>query len=325
MRVKYCQSGDCCPLATTNQLDYFRAHGWDIDSVTVAVCPAEMGLRERLFAQERAAQDRKLRAALAAPADLYFTNDVATCPLTQYLPADCKRVLAAAGPSFVDREHKDDLATARDAVLLNIEHDLYHLFDAVILPVEADGIRHAFHVPPSAPLPRPETGASFDLLIEGSKKLSNIRGINWFYRNVFVPHLWKHNVSLAIAGGVCERLNIQDANVTLLGRGVGTGRVVVVPVFEGSEFCAETLSGLANGRAVVTTPCGARGFEGAGLVASDMKANPGGTAAILLDLLASPARRQALERAAVVFVKQHHSREVYFAAMDRVMAAVGRR
>jgi glycosyltransferase involved in cell wall biosynthesis len=156
--------------------------------------------------------------------------------------------------------------------------------------------------------------------------------MNWFYRNVFVPYLWRRNVRLIVVGTVCDQLDFRDTNVTLV-RQIESSldsiykstKLVVIPIFEGTGLSIKTIEGLANGRAMVVTPAGARGLEDAddAFITIDMKAHPARTADIILELLASSSKRHDLERAAIQYVDRHFSRERYYAAMDSVLEGIG--
>jgi hypothetical protein len=297
-----------------------------------------------------------MRDALAAPADLFLTNYVFTSALTRCLPAGCKAALETHDImtrqfAFVERNKgpagiadRGALAAARDNYLFRIELELYRLFDAAIMInrnehelVKTHGIYHSYYVPQMAPAKassqvRTRSEYDYDLIFVGSAAPINVRGMNWFYRNVFVPHLWRHNIRVVVIGSVCDHLSFRDSNVTLLRQIEGSldplyeaTKLAVIPIFEGTGLSIKTLEGLANGRALVVTPSGARGLEDAGdaFVTMDMQADPAGTAAVILELLTSAEKRHKLERAAIDYVNQHFSRDAYFLAMDRVVQGVG--
>ncbi len=336
--------------------DSFRAkYHWVRKITTVDLPPAGFSLREQLFAYEHACKSEVLAQALVEPADLLFTNYVFTSPLLAHIPRSCTRVLETVdvlAPQFAAAENQGTLPSegcrnpldrARLAYLLSRELDLYALFDAVIMITEREletvrtlGISNAYYVPQAYPLarkePGPWTNQEYDLLFVGSNAPINAQGIRWFYRHVYVPYLWRRQVRLAIGGGVCQHLNFHDMNVTLLPKPqeslaslYASARVVIAPVFDGTGLSIKTLEGLAMGSAMVVTPVGARGFDdtAAAYVKVDMKQSPQRTAELILELLASPERRKKLQQAALGYVRRCFSREVYFAAMDRVLAFTG--
>jgi glycosyltransferase involved in cell wall biosynthesis len=227
--------------------------------------------------------------------------------------------------------------------VLHTELELYRLYDSVLMITERElefvrgrGVGNASYVPqayePPATPARPRAGHEHDLIFVASSAPVNAQGMTWFYRNVYVPHLWRHGVQLLIVGGVCPYLNFRDVHVTLIPEVQGSladlyasARVAIAPVFDGTGLSIKTLEALAMGRAMVLTPAAARGFDdGAGAyVKLDMKADPRRAAEAILELLASPERRAELEQAARAYVRRFFSRERYFGAMDRVLASVG--
>ena len=69
-----------------------------------------------------------------------------------------------------------------------------------------------------------------------------------------------------MVGKVCDRLDFDDSYVTKLGNVPGDlgryyerSKVVIIPILEGSGLSIKTIECLASGRAVVTSPVGARG------------------------------------------------------------------
>jgi glycosyltransferase involved in cell wall biosynthesis len=176
------------------------------------------------------------------------------------------------------------------------------------------------------------TEQPFDLIFVGSSAPANVAGLTAFYRQVYVPYLRKHRTRLAIVGKVCEHLDFDDWYVTKLGVVKGgleeyyaQSKVVIIPILEGSGLSIKTLESLASGRAVVTSPVGARGLprDPGAFVNSDMLSDPRATADAILDLLASEPARQSMQRSARSYYQEHFGRERYFHAMDRVMSSLG--
>jgi glycosyltransferase involved in cell wall biosynthesis len=333
--------------------DAFRQkYDW-VQSVSVVdLPPSQFTLREQLFAYEHACQSAAVARAVGAPADLFFTNYIFTSPLLRLLPRWCKRVLETVdvlAPQFALAERllsgskrEDPLAATRQAFLLQTELELYRLYDATLMInereldfIRARGIGNASYVPQSYEPPAPAAprdGHDHDLIFVASSAPVNAAGMNWFYRNVYVPYLWRHGVRLLIVGGVCPYLNFHDAHVTMIPEVPGSladhyaaSKLAIAPVFEGTGLSIKTLEALAMGSAMVLTPAGARGFDdGAGAyVKVDMKADPWRAAEVILELLANPERRAELQQAARDYVRRSFSRERYFGAMDRVLASVG--
>lgn len=338
--------------------DEFRAHYPWLNAVHIVPfyrCASQ--LRDMLYAYDHIAESPQLRQALTGPADLFFTNYAFTAPLLAHVPPSCRRVMESCDIltrqfdmaerlwSGVDEVAPAPLADARNRFLLGLELELYRLFDVVVMIsqderrfVEARGITNALYVPQmcepslarkhSSPAREPE----FDLIFVGSDVIPNVRGMQWFYRNIYVPYLWRQKVRLAIVGGVCSHLDMQDAYVKRFAWVQGplddlyeSAKLTIVPIFEGTGLPIKTLEGLAMGRAMVVSPVGARGLDDAAgaYVKLDMKADPRRTAEVILELLRDSGKRKKLERAAAEYVSRCFSREAYFGAMDEVVAAAG--
>lgn len=331
----------------------FRAeYGW-LNSLTLTDPPAG-GWRfgDQLFAFDALIDRPAVRDFLAAPADAFVTNYAFTAPLVRGLPAGCRRVLESVdvmSDQFALADRRPDgspfppgLHRARAAYMLRAELDLYRLFDSVLMinrgeydRVRRLGVANAVYVPRWCPPPADAdepTAAGYDLLFVASANPINRAGIDWFYRHVYVRHLWRRGVRLAIAGGVCGLLDIADANVTLLGVVNGSlapvyrsAAVVVAPIFEGTGLSIKTVEALAMGKAVVGAPAAARGLDpqSGAFVTLDMKTDPEATAGVILDLLADPHKRRALEQKASAYARREFGREVFFAAMDRAYQFAG--
>ncbi len=388
MRVKYFYTwGYFHPVTcgadqvAVNHFAYFRERGWDVDfilannvnkrayaqhfreaypwvdSITeVELPPHEWGFRDLLFAYEHAAKAPRVRAALAEPADLFFTNYVFTTPLLDHLPRSCKRVLetvdvmtnqfaiAEEQVHAAQRGPSDPLAPARKAFWHRVELELYELYDAVIM-INPDELRfvksqtqvRAVYVPQMYTSVTAESAArrqnfDFDLIFVGSEAPINTRGITWFYQHVYVPYLWRRGVRLAIVGGASQFLDVHDAHITRFGRVEGSleplyaaSKLGVVPIFEGTGLSTKTLEGLSMGVPMVVAPLGARGLDDPdnGCVKIDMKAAPRRTAEVILHLLRDDRRRAELRRSALAYIRRCFSREAYFRAMDQALAQAG--
>ncbi|HVK17098.1 MAG TPA: glycosyltransferase [Fimbriiglobus sp.] len=332
----------------------FRAEYGRLSSLTLTDPPGGgWSLGDQLFAFDALANRPAVRDFLAAPADAFLTNYVFTAPLVSKLPAGCRRVLESVDvmcDQFALADRRPDgrpfpagLARARTAYNLRAELDLYRLFDAVLMinrdeydRVRRFGAANAVYVPrwcePPADAGGEPAGTTHDLLFVASANPINRAGIEWFYRHVFVRHLWRRGVRLAIAGGVCGLLDIADTNVTLLGVVDGSlapvyrsAAVVVAPIFEGTGLSIKTVEALAMGKAMIGAPAAARGLDprSGAFLTLDMKADPAATADTILDLLADPVKRRTLEQKAAAYARREFGRETFFAAMDRAYQLAG--
>lgn len=379
MRIKYFYNwGHFFPVTcgadsvATNHLRYFRERNWEVDcilalndkaswasaafkqeyswlsSLTQVKLPGhrwEFG--EVLAAFDRFADRPAIRAALATPADVFFTNYVFTSPLVRHLPSNCRRLLESID-IMSDQFELSGASMALPAGVrrgrrnfhYRLELDLYRLFDGVAMisrdeseTVRNAGARNAHYVPQWLPVrdtlvETPTT--DFQLLFVGSRNAINLNGIHWFLQNVYDPHLSGHGIRLAIAGGVCEALNYSNPNVVQLGRIsdslerlYASTAIVVAPIFEGTGLSIKTVEAMAMGKVVVAAPSAARGLAASQLVTLDMKANPQAVADTILRILADPAERRALELRAFTYARREFGKEAYFNAMDRLFESIG--
>jgi glycosyltransferase involved in cell wall biosynthesis len=328
----------------------FKEHYPWLNSLTIADLPsAQFTLREQLFAHERAALVPAVRAALSEPADVFFTNYVFTTPFVAHLPASCRKVLETVDvltEQFAVAERQLGLPAGpcdhgRKQFLLRTELDLYRLYDAIIMinereceVVRSHGVPHASYVPqafvggqgePRAPWHEPK----YDLIFVGSDAAINVTGVNWFYRNVYVPYLWRYGVRWLVVGGVNRLIDFADAYITRMPEVIGSlsdlytsAKVAIAPIFDGTGLSIKTVEALAHGCATVLAPVGARGLDdrAAAYVKIDMKAQPRRTAEVILNLLNHPEQRRNLENAALAYVQRCFSQDAYTQAMDRIFS-----
>jgi glycosyltransferase involved in cell wall biosynthesis len=339
---------------------FYRRYPWTRSVRHVDGTIGEFSFRAVLSAHQRIARSLCFRELAREKHDLFVANYVFAAPLVEPLQPGCLKVLEAHDImtetfAFYDRMQKSQrgpMAGAADAFLWRIEQELYRLFDAVLFLNHEErrlvehlypGLTHT--VPPMFPweiathrtvsqataTAAPAT-EPFDLIFVGSIAQPNVRGLTFFYREIFVPYLRKHQVRMAVAGRVCEQLDFEDWYVTKLGKipeDLGTyyerSKLVVIPILEGSGISIKTIECLANGRAVVTTPVGARGLrqDPESFVELDMVADPRGTAQAILDLLASETKRLRMQRNAREYYRANFGAQRYFSAMDKVMESLG--
>ena len=173
--IHYYPRGYCYPVTSgpdsvaCNQLNYFRAAGFEVDcvfsnlahkawaadqfrekfgwvnSVTHLDLPFDLPwrLRDLLFVYERARKNRAFQSLWSRPADLFFTNYIFTAPLALEAPQSCRRVvemLDLLSIAFTQDEIREAgsttnkaLADARQRLLFDLELDLCQVFDRVIM------------------------------------------------------------------------------------------------------------------------------------------------------------------------------------------------
>ena len=100
---------------------------------------------------------------------------------------------------------------------------------------------------------------------------------------------------------------------------LATAAVVIAPVRSGGGMRMKVLEALAKGKAVVTTPLGAKGFTGfATAPPLAIAADGAGLAAAAADLLAEPARRHSLSTEARRFAEAHHSSAAWAERLEAI-------
>ena len=306
--------------------------------------------RDLLFAYERARKGRAFRELCSRPADLFFSNYTFTTPLALETPSFCRRVVEIhdlMSISFTQLEvlaagsaANKELADARQRLLFGYELDLCQAFDRVITlsPTEHTAVSAQLRdravfvpqcVPDPGPLPEVDAEGADDLLFVGSRHIPNVKGLDWFYRRVYLPYLHGRGVRMKVIGSVCNHVSFSEGHlVTKLPRVEGPlidvyrrAKLVIVPLFEGTGMSIKSIESLAMGCAMVTTPVGARGLppKTDAMVQLDIPADPSGAAEVILDLLASPQRRRALRCAARALYEQHYHPIGYRENMDRAL------
>jgi hypothetical protein len=306
-----------------------RTIGLDCPPIELPGAGAE--LHQLLYASERAARSDAFCAIAAEPWDAFFTTDVTVAPFAHALPNSVRKVLAS-GDSYARRAAAttNTPPALREAeagfAFTRVEAELYRLFNRVLFASEVDaqrarqcGANAAVHVPLLVETVRAVVAPNeHDLLVCGGWRGGELTDLEWFYRHLYLPYLRAHGVRFAVAGPVAERFAVCDLHVTKLPSADHLpARIVVSPACAAPAPHITVADALAAGRAVVTTPEGARGLEvpANSAVVIDMRADPAGTAAVIRDLLAAPGWCRLLgERAAQL--AQRHARHRFFAALD---------
>src|SRR5206468_2828849 len=91
-------------------------------------------------------------------------------------------------------------------------------------------------------------------------------------------------------------------------------KIVIVPILEGSGLSIKTIECLANGRAVATSPVGARGLhhDPESFLQLDLAGDPRGTAEAILELLTSEPKRMRMQRKARDYYRTNFGADRYF-------------
>ena len=204
------------------------------------------------------------RFAVWPKTDSIYSSQTPYCRLhLRALPADLFKVvetfglLAGSGRTSDPRPRRgrppEALELAEEKLLFEkLEFDLFKPFDRAMMSsaLEAEAVRSAGY-PRADFLPQPFSLADFspignrsftyDLVFVGSENHANTRGIHWFYRHIYVPFLRGKQVSLAVAGRVCESLDFEDSLISKLGfvddleNLYAASKLVVVPILRAPE------------------------------------------------------------------------------------------
>lgn len=188
---------------------------------------------------------------------------------------------------------------------------------------------------PVAPAPEPEPKAPAEILFVGARHHPNREGLAWFVSEVgprlaaMVPEM-----RLRVLGTVVDDARQRGELASISAPWVDlTGRVddlapyyaragaVIVPILRGGGISIKTIEAMAQGRAVVSTTQGLRGFPAApGYPAYD---TPAAFAARLAELLRDPAARAGAEALSRSVVAEHFSPEVYTARWAALLTGLG--
>jgi glycosyltransferase involved in cell wall biosynthesis len=347
--------------ARAHQAAAFHARYPWLRSIDVATtAELEFSFRGQLFAHEQIAQSAAFQNLAGRDYDLFLTNYVFSAPLAVRMKRSCKKVLEAhdiitTSFSMAERKRRtqnEAMACAGDAFCWRLELELYKIFDKVLFVNEEESRMverldpgRTAAVPPMMPWERMSEpalasdgcqerteGHPYDLIFVGSDAQANVDGLHFFYYRIFVPYLRKRKVKLAAVGKVCDRLAFHDSYVTKLGTVAGDlrgcyerSKLVIIPILEGSGLSIKTIECLASGRAVVTSPLGARGLrpDSESFLEIDMVSDPSGTAQAILDLLESQPSRARMQRKAREYYQANFGSELYLSAMDSVMDSLG--
>lgn len=279
------------------------------------------------------------REVLARPADLVFLNYVFAAPLLDAVPRNAARVLESV--DVISRQFlRERQAPALLEHHLNVEFTLYDLFDAVLMINEDEaafaaqrGATNAHYVSRGIDVADAyggyewPTGAVYDLLFVGSNHGPNVEGARWFYEHVFAPRLKSRGLRWAIVGSVCDRLDFRDPSVSTLGQVddlsevYRQSKVVIAPLFSGTGTSIKSLEAMAQGKPLVTTPCGVRGIPNcdAEVVKLDFEASPSHTAEAIAELCQSRSLRESYSQQAIGYILRNFGPLAYGHRMDEIL------
>ncbi len=354
-------------IIATNHMEYFRKKGFQVDCIlfqnsekakyleqfkaNYGFCnsihylkfpPISFKFGELLFAANYLANSEPLKSLLKKQYDILFSNYAFTAPISLAANKTKLKVLetvdhlwealAISNPGFMKNP-------IDEATIKLIEFELYNLFEKIIF-INNDELNnspqntkssYAF-IPPAWNLPVKTTSlnseSSIDMLFIGSNHRPNIDGLDFFYKNVFLPFIRPMGFKLTVAGKVCDYWPVEDPRVQKLGFYKGhiqslydSTKVVIIPILDGSGLSIKTLEAMAFGKAIVTTPKGARGMkiENQPFITINLKDQPEEFSKAVIDLLDSQDKRKNLGIKALEHFKNEHSFEIYSQRMDNFL------
>lgn len=327
----------------TKYLDQFKAQNSFCNSIHyLKFPPIAFKFGELLFATNYLANSEPLKSLLKKEYDILFSNYAFTAPISLAAKKTKLKVLETVDHLWEALAISNPGSTKNlidEATMKLIEFELYKLFEKIIFinneemnnSPQTSKSSYAF-IPPAWNLPVKTTSinsdSSIDMLFIGSNHRPNIDGLDLFYKNVFLPFIRPMGFKLTVAGKVCDYWPVEDPKVQKLGFYKGpiqplydSTKVVVIPILDGSGLSIKTLEAMAFGKAIVTTPKGARGMklENQPFLTINLKDQPEEFSKAVIDLLHSQDKRKNLGTKALEHFKNEHSFEIYSQRMDNFL------
>jgi hypothetical protein len=225
-----------------------------------------------------------------ARANIFFTNYVYTTPFLEHIPRHAFSIVEThdiqslqltclmAGGQNVSAYGRTPAGQALFERLFCEEIALLDRFDSVIAIAgdEAEILARSLlegkvtYIPPVVVNQNPTSSKSepqYDLVFVAGHHPPNVRSIQEFYRDCFLPYLKPYGVRMALVGKVGPLSGIDDASVINLGfvqnleDAYQRARVAICPIHYGAGCSIKTLEALTYGKAVVATPLALRGLN----------------------------------------------------------------
>jgi glycosyltransferase involved in cell wall biosynthesis len=276
----------------------------------------------------------KILARKMEETQIFFTNYVFKTPLLDLCPPDSSSLLEIID---IQSRHFDTSECDEGANLQVINHEIEHLnkFNQLLMISFKEYQQLIRLLPEEKVTYVPQIVSVLESSISGSKAPSydiiyistnhppNVANVQDFYFDCYLPYLKKKGVRFAVAGNVCDSLDIFDHTVSRLGfvqdlAGLyQKSRLVVCPIKYGAGCNMKVLEAMSYGKPVVATSKALESSAGdvSELVIAD---EPKVFALYILKALSSPARLQGMADCSLEFIRKNHSQEQYDLAMDNV-------
>ena len=270
-----------------------------------------------------------------AHADILFTNYVYSAPFLSYIPPRCVSIVEThdiqasqqtclmQNPALTPGNDKTPEGEALYRKLLHEEIALLDLFDSVVAIAGDEAEIMARHLPagkvtyvppvliPRSPRPK-QSVPQYDLLFVGGHHPPNVRSIQEFYEDTFVPFLRPLGIRLALVGKVGALSGIEDESVMRLGfmedlrKAYEFARVVICPIFYGAGCNIKVVEALTYGKAIVASPHALRGLN---VDSSQLRvaSDPETFARHITTLLNDPALLKVYEERSLKVIRTGHA------------------
>jgi succinoglycan biosynthesis protein ExoO len=177
------------------------------------------------------------------------------------------------------------------------------------------------------PVPDPQPGSDHLVLFVGTSTAPNVTGLAWFLSEVW-PLVLRDRPSAEfwVAGSVGRSLHKTPPGVKVLGvvpnlaQHYQQAGVVVSPLLSGSGLKIKLIEALAQGKAVVATPCTIRGVERLVAGALAVAERPDAFAGAITSLLSQRGLRRSRAAQALEIVKEHFSAEACYREFVELVA-----
>jgi glycosyltransferase involved in cell wall biosynthesis len=151
------------------------------------------------------------------------------------------------------------------------------------------------------------------IMLVGSDNPSNVMGANKFLEQWHELREAVPDIELRVYGSLCNQIAdapgiVKYGFVRLLDRAYATAKLVINPTTLGTGLKIKTVEAMANGRAVVTTPCGAEGISSGVCVSNDLVSD-------IIRLLVDNNARHLVEKEAHKYANNHFSVEAVFGSL----------
>ena len=272
------------------------------------------------------------------PPDLVFLSSVLSekynpvAVISEYIfTSPCMDVVSQKSLKIIDAHDMFSKRKEGEELFVTLEEERnYSLKADVIMAINLEAVLFSKNVPERKII---SVGIDYDfeksavknnvipnsVFVIGSDNAENIKGINEFCLNVWsqvkksVP-----NAQLRIAGKMSSKLNISDPSIKLLGivedleKEYRNAAIVINSTSFGTGLKIKTVEALCHGKAFVGTENSVEGLPVSEQKPFIVCKNWNSFAESIISLFKSNSNRQELEKSALLYAKQHFTKEVVY-------------